>query len=90
MFSFLKKSPTPENTVLQELTEEQLLQVAGGSDCSKNYTSDNDHDADDMKKKKHHHKHHHHHHTATTTYQDKDNDSKTWTTSQTGYSGSKW
>jgi hypothetical protein len=85
MFSFLKKS-SPENTVLQELTEEQLLQVAGGSDYSKSYTSDNDHDADDIKKKHHHH-HKHHHHT-TTTYQDKDNDSKTWTSSQTGYSGS--
>jgi hypothetical protein len=89
MFSFLKKS-TPENTVLQELTEEQLLQVAGGSDYSKNYTSDNDHDADDMKKTKKHHHHKHHHHT-TTTYQDKDNDSKTWTSSQTGYSsGNHW
>ncbi len=60
MFSFAKK-PAQE-VVLQDLTEDQLTQVAGGN-CS--YSSkDNDHDADDKKKweKKHHHHHHHHHH----------------------------
>jgi hypothetical protein len=51
MFSFAKK-PAQEVT-LNELSEEQLTQVAGGKAC--------DHDWDDKKKKKHHHKHEGHH-----------------------------
>ncbi len=89
MFSFLKKSATPEENVLQELSEEQLLQVAGGSDCYKSSYS-NDHDADDMKKKHHHH--HHHNHKNEHKVWDDDHDSYTWApnTSSNGYSSGKW
>jgi hypothetical protein len=59
MFSFFKNASTSEEVVLQELSEEQLAQVAGGRD--------KDHDWDDRKHHKHHHHHHHHHHTTTTT-----------------------
>jgi hypothetical protein len=64
MFSIFKKASTEQDVVLRDLSEEQLLQVAGG-------TSDGDNDADDWKHhshkahkahKSHYHKHHHHHH----------------------------
>ncbi len=51
MFSFFKNASTSEEVALQELSEEQLAQVAGGRS--------NDHDWDDRKKVKHHHHHHH-------------------------------
>ena len=54
MFSIFKKSSTEQDVVLQDLTEEQLAQAAGGRD--------NDHDWDDRKKWAHRHHHHHHHH----------------------------
>ncbi len=56
MFSFTKK-PVVQEVVLQDLTENQLTQVAGGYDCNMK----NDHDADDKKKKKHHMHHNMHH-----------------------------
>jgi hypothetical protein len=62
MFSIFKKASTEQNVVLQDLTEEQLAQAAGGRD--------NDHDWDDRKKwehRHHHHHHHHHHHAKVTT-----------------------
>jgi hypothetical protein len=85
MFSFGKKAQAQE-VVLQELSEEQLLQVAGGSDYSKSYSSDNDHDADDKKWTKHKH-HHHHHHSTTWKKNDHDADDKKWTSSTTSYNG---
>lgn len=66
MFSFPKKTPATQNVVLQELSEEQLAQVAGGYDRDhdhdhkhklhhkwhpKHTWKKNDHDADDMVKK---------------------------------------
>ncbi len=64
MFSIFKSASAEKEVVLQELTEGQLSQVAGG-------TARNDHDADDRKKwqkhHRHHHHHHHHHHLVTTT-----------------------
>ncbi len=84
MFNFGKKANEQAN-VLQELSEEQLLQVAGGSDCYKSSYKDNDHDADDMKKWHKHHHHHHHHHKTWTN--DHDADDKKWTPSTTSYSG---
>ncbi len=55
MFSIFKKSSTEQDVVLQELSEEQLAQAAGGRD--------NDHDWDDRGRMMHrHHRHHHHHH----------------------------
>jgi hypothetical protein len=86
MFSFGKKAQAQE-VVLQELSEEQLLQVAGGSDYSKSYSSDNDHDADDMKKWTKHKHHHHHHHSTTWKKNDHDADDKKWTSSTTSYNG---
>jgi len=92
MFLFGKKAQEQE-VVLQELSEEQLLQVAGGSDCSKSYSGDNDHDADDKKKwSKHKHHHHHKHHHTTTWKNDHDADDKKWTppSNTTTYSGGHW
>jgi hypothetical protein len=54
MFSIFKKASTEQDIVLQDLTEEQLAQAAGGRD--------KDHDWDDRKKWTHRHHHHHHHH----------------------------
>jgi len=88
MFSFGKKVQEQE-VVLQELSEEQLLQVAGGSDCSKSYQSSNDHDADDKKWTKHKHHHHHHHHNKTWK-NDHDADDKKWTPSTTTYGNNHW
>jgi hypothetical protein len=90
MFFFGKKAQEQE-VVLQELSEEQLLQVAGGSDCSKSYSSTNDHDADDMKKWNKH-KHHHHHHHNKTWKNDHDADDKKWTNNSntTMYGGTHW
>ncbi len=59
MFSIFKKAAVAQESVLQDLSESQLSQVAGGN-CS-SYKSSNDHDADDMRKKKKHHHHHHYH-----------------------------
>jgi hypothetical protein len=69
MFSIFKKVSTEQDVVLQDLTEEQLAQAAGGR-------SHNDHDWDDRKKwtHRHHHHHHHHHHMMTPTK---------WTNTQT-------
>ena len=56
MFSNSKRTEVSQNIFMQELSEEQLAQVAGGT-CSK---ASNDNDADDKKMMhKHHHKHHH-------------------------------
>jgi len=54
---FSKKVSPAQDIVMQDLTEEQLLQVAGG--CNSSSSSDDD---DDEKKKYNHHKWHHKHH----------------------------
>jgi hypothetical protein len=56
---FSKKAAPAQDIFTQELTDEQLLQVAGGT-CSSSSKSDDD--DDDKKKMMHHHHHHHHHH----------------------------
>jgi hypothetical protein len=61
MFSFFKNAPSSKEVVLQELSEEQLAQVAGGRD--------NDHDWDDSSHhRRHHHRRHHHHSTMSMTH----------------------
>ena len=75
MFSIFKKASDEQEVVLQDLTEEQLAQAAGGRDFDWNRS--NDHDWDDRKKWiKHHHHHHHHHH-------DEWNNHTTWSNSNT-------
>ncbi len=69
MFSFAKK-PAAQEVVLQDLTENQLTQVAGGA-CKdnddkkhvghKSHSSESSHSS----KSTHHHHHHHHHHYHT-------------------------
>jgi ABC-type Zn2+ transport system substrate-binding protein/surface adhesin len=71
MFPFAKK-PVTQDGELQDLTEEQLTQVAGGND-SVDKKIDNDDKKKNNKKEIHHHHHHHHHHYH---YIVKDNDPK--------------
>lgn len=61
MFSISKKTPSTQNVVLQELTEEQLSQVAGGYDRDYDKDRDYDRDHDHDHKHKWHHKWHHKH-----------------------------
>jgi hypothetical protein len=50
---FSKRTENSQNIFMQELSEDQLNQVAGGT-CS--------HSSNDWDSKHHHHHHHHHHH----------------------------
>lgn len=76
MFSFFKNPSTSQEVVLQELSEEQLAQVAGGRD--------NDHDWDDRKKVHHHHHHKHHHHIVRNDHDWDDRKKMTTTKTQWG------
>lgn len=88
MFSIFKKVSDEQEVVLQDLTEEQLAQAAGGRD--------NDHDWDDRKKWMKHHPHHQMHHAhhndhdwddrkKMSTTQQSWSTSQGWSTSQQGY-----
>ena len=57
MFSIFKKVSGEQEVVLQDLTEEQLTQAAGGRDHGRNWDSHKK-----WVKHVHHHHHHHHHH----------------------------
>ncbi len=63
MFSFAKK-PAAQEVVLQDLTENQLTQVAGGHDCKDHgdHSSESSKSSKSSKSTHHHHHHHHHHH----------------------------
>ena len=78
MFSIFKKTSTEQNIVLQDLTEEQLAQAAGGRD--------NDHDWDDRKKLVHRH-HHHHHMMNDHDWDDRKKTSTSFVTNTTPFTG---
>lgn len=79
MFSIFKKASTEQNIVLQDLTEEQLAQAAGGRD--------NDHDWDDRKKLVHRHHHHHHHMMNDHDWDDRKKTSTSFVTNTTPFTG---
>ena len=58
MFSIFKKAPIEQEVVLQDLTEEQLTQAAGGQAKARDWDSN-------KKWVQHHHHHHHHHHSGS-------------------------
>ncbi|HEY5002287.1 MAG TPA: hypothetical protein VII61_04000 [Ktedonobacteraceae bacterium] len=60
MFSIFKKVSDQQEVVLQDLTEEQLTQAAGGQAKARDWDS---HKKWIMKKQ--HHQHHHHHHSGS-------------------------
>ena len=83
MFSMFKRASDRQDVVLQDLSEEQLAEVAGG----------HSHKWHESHHRHHHHNHKHHHHMRW----DRDNDSTTnWNTTttnwNTGYSSgpTKW
>jgi hypothetical protein len=61
--SIFKKSSTEQAVVLQDLTEEQLTQVAGGSYCRNDYDDDRWNWHHQHHQYHHQHHHHQHHHT---------------------------
>jgi hypothetical protein len=86
MFS---KKPSFDESPLQDLSADQLEQVAGGMDCSSSYSKDWDW------KKRHHHHHHWHKKTMTTPVKVeiiiKNTSSSSWGSGNTGYEGgSHW
>ncbi len=85
MFSNSKNNAARQN-IFQELSEEQLTQVAGGS-CSSSSSSDSDMSKSTHKHHHHHHKHHHWHKTTTNKY---NSDWKKSSMPKYGSGNSKW